>query len=227
MRKTFDFSWSVVSSSLQPHGLQPAGLLCPWDSPGKNIGVGCHCLRQGIFPTQELNLGLPHCRQILYYLRQMRKGWEKEKNKRWHILWAPHMKGETPEHILCHLPRALSADIFLAVKSTDLNSASPFWRRGSWWMGWTNSSSEREVQRIHQPTNEGMAPDWWKVGRSPDKTTSLGAPTPAKPLSVTAQSFLLLNLFCIEGVAQLVKNPSAMNETLIWFLGWEDPLEKG
>ena len=35
----------------QPYGLEPARLLCPWDSPGKNTGVGCHAL-QGIFPTQ-------------------------------------------------------------------------------------------------------------------------------------------------------------------------------
>ena len=38
------------------------------DSPGKNTGVGCHALLQGIFPTQALNLSLPHCRQILYHL---------------------------------------------------------------------------------------------------------------------------------------------------------------
>ena len=38
------------------------------DSPGKNTGVGCHDLLQGIFPTQGLNPGLPHCRQILYHL---------------------------------------------------------------------------------------------------------------------------------------------------------------
>ena len=37
------------------------------DSPGKNIGVYCHALLQGIFPTQGLNPGLPHCRRILYY----------------------------------------------------------------------------------------------------------------------------------------------------------------
>ena len=37
---------SVVSNSLRPHGLQPAGFLCPWDSPGKNTGVGCHFLLQ-------------------------------------------------------------------------------------------------------------------------------------------------------------------------------------
>ena len=36
----------------------PSRLLCPWDSPGKNTGVGCHSLLQGIFPTQGLNGGL-------------------------------------------------------------------------------------------------------------------------------------------------------------------------
>ena len=41
---------SVVSSSLRPHGLQPTRLLCPWDSPGKNTGVGCHSLPQGNLP---------------------------------------------------------------------------------------------------------------------------------------------------------------------------------
>ena len=38
------------------------------DSLGKNTGVSCHALLQGIFPTQELNPGLSHCRQILYHL---------------------------------------------------------------------------------------------------------------------------------------------------------------
>ena len=49
---------SVVSDSLWPYGLQPARLLCPWDSPGKNTGVGCHALFQRIFLTQRLNLHL-------------------------------------------------------------------------------------------------------------------------------------------------------------------------
>ena len=40
----------------------------PWDFPGKNTGVGCHFLLQGIFPTQGSNLGLLHCRQTLYHL---------------------------------------------------------------------------------------------------------------------------------------------------------------
>ena len=54
--------------TLQPYGLQPARLLCPWDSLGENPGVGCHALLQGIFPTQGLNSRLRHCRQILHSL---------------------------------------------------------------------------------------------------------------------------------------------------------------
>ena len=61
-------SCSVLLDSLRPHGLQPTSLLCPWDFPGTNTGVGCHFLLQRIFPTQESNPGLLHCRQILYQL---------------------------------------------------------------------------------------------------------------------------------------------------------------
>ena len=46
--------------TLRAHGLQPSRLLCPWDSPGKNTGVGSLSLLQGSFPTQGLNPGLPH-----------------------------------------------------------------------------------------------------------------------------------------------------------------------
>ena len=56
--------------TLQPHGLWCARLLCPWDSPGKNTGVGCHALLQGIFPTQGLNprlLSLLHWQAGLYH----------------------------------------------------------------------------------------------------------------------------------------------------------------
>ena len=62
-------SHSVVSSSLQPHGVySPTRLLCLRNSPGKNTEVGSHSLLQGIFLTQGSNPGLPHCRQILYHL---------------------------------------------------------------------------------------------------------------------------------------------------------------
>ena len=45
--------------TLQPYGLWPTRLICPWDSPGKNIGAGCRVLLQGIFSTQGSNLSLP------------------------------------------------------------------------------------------------------------------------------------------------------------------------
>ena len=56
-------SCSVMSDSLQPHGLYS-----PWNSPGQNTGVGCLSLLQGIFPTQGLNPGLLNCRRILHQL---------------------------------------------------------------------------------------------------------------------------------------------------------------
>ena len=57
----------VLVAQLCPTICNP--MVCPWDSPGKNTGVDCHSLCQGIFPTQELNPSLLHCRQMLYHLR--------------------------------------------------------------------------------------------------------------------------------------------------------------
>ena len=55
-----------------PHGLQPIRFLCPWNSPGKNTGVGSHSLLQDIFLTQGSDPGLLHCRQILYHWSHQR-----------------------------------------------------------------------------------------------------------------------------------------------------------
>ena len=57
-----------MSNSLPPHGLYFSRPLCPWNSPGKNAGVGSLSLLQGIFSTQGSNSSLPHCRWILYQL---------------------------------------------------------------------------------------------------------------------------------------------------------------
>ena len=63
---------SVVSDFLRPlwtiQNSMVAKSPCIWNSPGQNTGVGSLSLFQGIFPTQWLNLGLPHCRWILYQL---------------------------------------------------------------------------------------------------------------------------------------------------------------
>ena len=67
-----------VFDFLRSHGLQPARLLYPWDSPGKNTGVGKHSFFPGDLPNPEMNLGLLLCRQIPYYLsHQGSPGWIK------------------------------------------------------------------------------------------------------------------------------------------------------
>ena len=55
---------SVMSDSWQLYGLLASRLLCPWDSPGKHTGVGCHAVPQGILPIKGLSLCLLH---LLHY----------------------------------------------------------------------------------------------------------------------------------------------------------------
>ena len=54
-----------MSNSLRPYGLQPTRLLCSWDSPEKNTGMGYHALLQGIFPAQGSH---PHLQCLLHWL---------------------------------------------------------------------------------------------------------------------------------------------------------------
>ena len=61
----FCVSCSVMSN---PMDCSLPGSFVYGDSPGKNTGVGCHALLQGVVPTQGSNPGLLHCRQILYQL---------------------------------------------------------------------------------------------------------------------------------------------------------------
>ena len=63
-KKRESVSCSVVSDSVTCY-LLPTRLLCPWDAPGKDTGVGSHSLLQRIFPTPGLNLGFLHCRHSL------------------------------------------------------------------------------------------------------------------------------------------------------------------
>ena len=58
-----------------PIDYKPTRFLCPWNSSGKNTGVGCRALLQGIFLTQGSNLGLP---QILYHLSHLEITWRSE-----------------------------------------------------------------------------------------------------------------------------------------------------
>ena len=81
----------LFPNSLQPHGLQPARLLCPCHSPGKNTGVGCHALLQGVFPTQGSNPGLLDCRQILYHLSH--QGRRRRGGQRMMVGWPRRLNG--------------------------------------------------------------------------------------------------------------------------------------
>ena len=58
---------SLMSNYLRPHGLQPARLLCQWNSPGKNTGVGCHFLLQGSC-LMHINCPLNVCCHWFYFL---------------------------------------------------------------------------------------------------------------------------------------------------------------
>ena len=64
---------ACVTAWMDPEGLMLSEVSQPGssvhgDSPGKNTGVGCHALLQGIFPTQRSNPSLPPCRWTLYHL---------------------------------------------------------------------------------------------------------------------------------------------------------------
>ena len=96
-----------MSNSLWLHGLQPTRLVRPWDFPDKNTGVGCHFLLQEIFPTQGLNLGLPHCRQMLYCLSHQ------EVLKAYNALIRPASGALSPFCCLCQM---FSWSFFTVVK---------------------------------------------------------------------------------------------------------------
>ena len=102
--------------TLWPRGLQPARLPCPWDSPGKNTGKGCHALLQGIFPFQGLYPGLLHCRRILYYLSH----WGS--SKWWKGAWLSQAKETSSKNIKRH-ERTWQSE-----KVSSVSKRAPSWR---------------------------------------------------------------------------------------------------
>ena len=114
-------SCSVVSDSLQPHGLYS-----PWNAPGQNTGVSSLSLLRGIFPTQGSNPGLPHCRRILYQLSHQgspkkvlnshahthrRTHTEKHTERRTHTQTHAHRHMHTETHTSAYTQRHMCADI--------------------------------------------------------------------------------------------------------------------
>ena len=76
------FSFCCLAAKLCPTLLQPARLLCPWAFPGKNTGVGCHVLLQGMFLTQGSNQRLLHWQACSLPVNQLgNTTFSAEKNK--------------------------------------------------------------------------------------------------------------------------------------------------
>ena len=107
-------SHSVVSSFLQPHGWGTAIFLCPWNSPGKNTGVGSHSFLQEIFLTQGSNPHLLHCRQILCCLSHQ---------------GSPHLKWQwlfiVPQSLFTPLHTVLESSLFTWTCGTTEDASVP------------------------------------------------------------------------------------------------------
>ena len=97
---------SVVSDSLQSHGLLPTRLLCPWDSPGKDAEVGCHAVLQRSFPTQGLD---PH----LFRLLHLQAG-----SLPLHHLGSPPVLQKTPKLWMPTIPHSILC-LYRALPGTD------------------------------------------------------------------------------------------------------------
>ena len=63
-----------MSDFFDPMDCGPPGSSVFGDSPGKNTGVACHALLQGIFPTQGSNSGISHYKWLLYHLSHLSGG---------------------------------------------------------------------------------------------------------------------------------------------------------
>ena len=92
-------SCSVMSDSLQPHGLRPSRFLCPWSFPGKNTGVGFCFLLQGIFPTQRLLYS-----SIKFFLKKLKSLWKIDLANR--DSTGPLPEDAEKEHWLCSRHRS-------------------------------------------------------------------------------------------------------------------------
>ena len=106
----------MSDSFFQPHGLQPARLLCPWDSPGKNTGVGCHSLLQGSFLTQGSHPAFLHYRQILYWLSHQGITWNYRELHETIFNYLYCFKSSTLLTIKVHPQRNLTEGCFLKTR---------------------------------------------------------------------------------------------------------------
>ena len=129
---------------LRPHGLSPTRLLCLRDSPGKDTGVDCHSLLQGVFPIQGSNLGLLHYRQILDRLNS-------ELMQIPHEVQSSRVRLSQMRAVWHRLPRSL----YPRLKSNLLQVQTQIWLSPSshFWDGGVKRQTEREA-----PGKESLLP---------------------------------------------------------------------
>ena len=115
------FSYSMVSNSLWPHGLEPTRLLCLWSFPGKNTGMDCHFLLQRIFPSTRERTSNNSVQNSLFYFIFVRqthwfldhsRGWKPFTNLfiwkyKYKIILSTSVMWETAIHIVIFYNRAL------------------------------------------------------------------------------------------------------------------------
>ena len=110
-----------------PTHCSPSGSVCG-DSPGKNSGVGCHALLQGIFLTQGSNPGLPHRRWVLYQLNYLGS-----LTPALFYTNGPFLPETT---VLGIQPIVLGAPTPGLIRIAEQRSSSPVSRETAWWFEW-------------------------------------------------------------------------------------------
>ena len=161
------------------------------DSPGKNTGVGCHDLLQGIFPIQGSNPGLLHCRRILYCLRH--QGSPEDISSEGLLMWADP---QLPPRLVYRLPPGVSCGLVSGCLSN--------WGQPSL-VGYSGCLQHLVIRLVFSEALTGLS---------------------FLPVLLLLK-WTLHPRWRASLVAQLIKSPPAMQDTPVWFLGWEDLLEKG
>ena len=177
-------SHSVVSDSLQPHGLYS-----PWNSLGQNTGVGSFSLLHGIFSIQGSNPGLPHCRRILYqfshkvsprilewvaYPFSSGSSWPRNRTRvsciasRFFTNWAMR-EAPSNSHNGC-VNKALceyrEGDIFLALKHHEPWTIAFRRRHSSWKIIWADGDrlwEEHSRKRKHDVALDAWKGRWFEI----------------------------------------------------------------
>ena len=116
--KSLSRAWLFVA----PGTVAWTKLFRPWDFLGKCTGVGCCFLLQGIFPTQGLNPGLSHCRQILYHLSYQGSPFSAKEN----------------EKVCLTFKKEVMRKAWLVHKHLSINA---FWWSSRPWEHWTQSAA--------------------------------------------------------------------------------------